>query len=75
MKGLAELAKACAPEDPAAASPASAPIELSEEMIDKIAECMISKLQSSGPKPAEQEEEDQEDPGEDPEEGENENDT
>lgn len=68
IKGLEELAKACAPED-VTPEQGAAGFELTEEQIDKIAERMISKLQAPAPKtddPAPEEE----DPEEEPEEGE-----
>ena len=68
MKGLEELAKACAPEE-VTPEGAGRELQLSEELIDKIADRMISKLQAPAPDkedPAPEEE----DPEEDPEEGE-----
>ena len=68
MKGLEELAKACAPEE-VAPEGAGRELQLSEELIDKIADRMISKLQAPAPEKEEPAPED-EDPEEDPEEGE-----
>ena len=70
MKGLDALAKACEPApEPAADNPAAS-LQLTDDMIDKIASRMIEKLQSTQQPEAENEEpqaEAPEEPGEEEE--------
>lgn len=68
IKGIEELAKACAPED-VTPEGAGNELQLSEELIDKIADRMISKLQAPAPQ-ADEPAPEEDDPEEAPEEGE-----